>query len=212
MEDTMKKINLSVWIAALAGLVLFLQPGTAHANGINTTFTVSVDTTSLKNHGPFELVLVLTGGSTTNDTTIGINNFAFGSGGSGGSVQGTIGGSSGSLTSGVSLFDSVFFNEFGANFTPGGQLSFGVSIVSTSIDSPTPDLFEFAILNSFGAVSTTDPSGQNTLITVDLDSGKPTVERYAIVTPEPGSILLLTTGFLMALLARLRNGRGCETQ
>jgi hypothetical protein len=192
-ECIMKTGTLRLWVWGLVGLFA----GTASAQ-VNITINPTFDTTELQNKGPFELAFVLTDGSGTNDqnSMIGISNFTFGLGGMSGSVTSdSTGGFSGNLTAGVSLVDSSFFNLFGANFTPGNQLTFKADIRSSSIDSPAPDLFQFFILSSSGLpVPTTDASGQDSLITIDLDSSSPVVQTNALVSvPEPDSVLLFAT-------------------
>lgn len=201
----MKNLKLLALLVALGALVL---QAPAHADQIDLSFNASFDTAALQNQGQFELAFLLTDGSGTGDhnTTITISNFQFGTGGTGGGVTSdSEGGFSGNLSTGVTLIDSSFFNLFGANFTPGNQLSFAASIVSTSLDSPTPDLFEFVILNSSGSpVPTTDPSGQNALITVNLDSISPAVQTNSISTPEPSLSVFLTSGLIILGLVHWR--------
>jgi hypothetical protein len=171
-----------------------------------------LDTAALQNRGVFEMAFLLTDGSGAGDhnTTVGLTNFQFGVGGAGGNVTSdSTGGFGGNLAAGASLTDSSFFNLFGANFAPGTQLAFTAGIVSTSLDSPTPDLFELVILDSAGMpVFTTDPSGQNTFVTANLDSSNPTIQTFSSAgVPEPGSMFLLASGLATAALLRRRNRR-----
>ena len=192
----MNKRNLPIWIAALAALAFFWQPRPAYADQINLSFSPSFDTSTLTNQGPFDLAFVLTDGSGVGDqnTMVTLSNFNFGAGGSG------------SISS-LTISDTTFFNSIISPFMPGNQLSFSVQIASTSIDSPTPDFFEFLILQpSTGfPISTTDPSGNNFLIALNLDSASATPQVFAPTpVPEPGTLVLLASGLvlMMLLLAR----------
>jgi hypothetical protein len=192
----MSKRNLPIWIAVLAALALFWQPRPAYADQINLSFSPSFDTSTLTNQGPFDLAFVLTDGSGVGDqnTMVTLSNFNFGVGGSG------------TISSLTTISDTTFFNSIISPFIPGNQLSFSVQIASTSIDSPTPDFFEFLILQpSTGfPISTTDPSGNNFLIALNLDSASATPQVFAPTpVPEPGTLVLLASGLvLMLLLAR----------
>jgi hypothetical protein len=127
------------------------------------------------------------------NTTVTLSNFNFGSGGSGSISSSTIS-------------DATFFNSIASVFIPGNQLSFSVQIASTTIDSPTPDFFEFLILQHTTGlpISTTDPSGNNFLIAVNLNAASATPQVFAPTpVPEPGTLVLLASGLvLMLLLAR----------
>jgi hypothetical protein len=172
------------------------------ASAIDTTFDVNFDTSTLEGAGPLELAFLLTDGSGLGDgnTTVTLNNFAFGAGGSTGSVTpDSTGGVSGDLATGITLTDTSFFNLLGSQFVAGSNLSFQVGIVSSSLDSPTPDLFQFVILDATGSpLPTTDPSGQNLLLVDNLDSSNPVASSYGLVssTPEPSQL-----GFILACLA-----------
>jgi hypothetical protein len=194
--EKLRRIVLALTLAALGAVPL---SSSAFADSIDTTINVSVNTSALLGQGTFELALLLTDGSGTGDqnTNISLTGFNFGAGGSGGAVTGdSTGGFSGSLSSGATLFDSSFFNLFAADFTPGNLLSFTAAITSSSLDTPTPDLFQFVILDSSGApIATTDATGQNTLLTVNLDSAHPTAQQSGIAgttMPEPNSLISLT--------------------
>jgi hypothetical protein len=197
--------HLSIWSTVLIA-VLALLSQTAKADSINTTLNLSFGTAALQGQGAFEMAFLLTDGSGAGDqnTTIQLTNFQFGAGGFGGGVTtDSTGGFAGNLAAGASLIDSSFFNLFGANFTPGSQLAFKLSIVSSSLDSPTPDLLELVILDLSGnPVFTTDPSGQNTLITANLDSANPSIQTFAVAVPEPGSMIQLIISLAAVVLLR----------
>jgi len=194
----MGKGKITIRIALLAGLALFGQLKCAYADQINLSFAPTFDTSTLINQGSFDLAFVLTDGSGAGDqnTTVTLANFNFGVGGNG------------SISSPISFSDTTFFNSVISPFTPGSQLSFSVQVVSTSIDSPTPDFFEFLILQSTTGlpIVTTDPSGSGFLIALDLDSAAATPQVFSPVpapVPEPGTLMLLASGLvLMLLLAR----------
>ena len=174
------------------------------------TGTVSLDTSTLS--GPFELAFVFIDGSGTGDgnNTVTLGNFLFG-GGSAGAVDTGLstGGVSGDLTSGASLVDSSFFNVFASSFTPGSLLSFDFSLTTNVDGGGAPDQLSLVLLQADGItpVATEDPSGGDSLLTVNIDSASPAFSTFAsdltsapIVTtsavPEPPTLLLLAIGLL----------------
>lgn len=176
----------------LAGCALLFGPSRAFADDINTTFPVTFDTSSLVGQSGLELAFVLVDGSGSgdNNTTISLTGFSFGTG---------------SGPSSASLQDSQFFNLVTDPFVPGNALSFTVGILSTNLDQPTPDFFEFAILNASGLpIPTSDPSGLDSLILADLTSPlSPQISAVSTV-PEPTSLVLFGTCLLILGFAKLR--------
>jgi hypothetical protein len=87
----------------------------------------------------------------------------------------------GDLTSGITITDSEFFNEFYQEFTPGDLLTFNLAI-TTNVE-PTPDHFSFAILdNGLWELPTLSPFGTALIeidIKINLDSPTPVVQTYA---------------------------------
>jgi hypothetical protein len=204
----------------LAILLPWLAPPAAYANLV---FTVTLDTSALVGNAnaPFALAFVLVDGSGLGDAnnTVSLTDFAFAGGGPG-SVNSNLsqGGQSGSLGSGVSLTDSSFFNAFVSTFTPGSVLSFLVDTttnVDTGPSGPTPDEFSFSLLencpvtaSTCSNVPTVDPTGADSLLTINIDSTNPTIESFAssltpapVITstamPEPPSVLLLSIGLAL---------------
>ena len=178
----------------LAGCALLFGPSRASADDINTTFPVTFDTSSLVGQSGLALAFVLLDGSGSgdNNTTISLTGFSFGTG---------------SGPSSVSLQDSQFFNFVTAPFVAGDELSFAVGILSSNLDQPTPDSFEFAILNASGLpIPTSDPTGLDTLILTDLTSPlSPQISAVNTVpVPEPTAPALLGTGLLILGFLKLR--------
>jgi hypothetical protein len=195
-------------------LVLMLalaQQRPAHAGMVNGS--VSLDTSGLS--GTLELAFIFIDGSGTGDAnnTVTLSDFGFGAGGSAGTVDPllTTAGASGDFASGVTLIDSEFFNVFAETFTAGTLLSFDFGL-TTNVDSGgTPDQLSIALLLPDGTqVNTTDPSGANSLLTVNIDSALPAfatfgsdlmpapVVTFAATAPEPSSLPLLALGLLLA--------------
>ena len=204
----MKKLLLA---SVIALALLSLSATTGHADFI---FTVSVNTSGLINDssltGPFgiDFQLVQGDGSVINTATISNINL-----GTGGAAVGSpsLTNSMGSLTNGVTLDDSNFFSDFNQQFTPGSSLTFTVDL-TTNVGATAPDEFSFAILQNYGTanvgeIPTTDPSGLNTLITVNITSSTPSIMSYGgtdgdppapqvNVVPEPSTLMLTLTGLL----------------
>jgi hypothetical protein len=196
---------------------------TATLGWADTMFNVSINTTPLMGNtsGPFSIDFQLIDGSSTGilgdaNNSASITNFAFGGGGAPFGTANLTGAAGGDLSSVVSLTDNFFFNDFQQSFTAGSTLSFTVDLTTNLDPGPTPDAFTFAILDNTGAqITTSDPSGGNSLVSVNINSSSPTVTtstgtgRYAalkvistpVPTPEPGSFSLLITG--MAALVGL---------
>jgi len=222
----MKTPRLWLLSIALLALVITAAHHPAHAGLI--TGSVSLDTSALS--GSFELAFIFTDGSGTDDAnnTVTLSNFLFGVGGSAGTVDTALstGGVSGDLTSGVSLVDSAFLNIFASSLTPGSLLSFNFGLTTNVDAGGTPDQLSLALLHSDGTVvNTEDPSGANSLLTVNIDSANPTINAFAsdltpapVVTesaavPEPPGPLLLAMGLGAALWStrKMRAHRGFET-
>lgn len=171
-------------------------------------YHIDINTSSLV--GAFSLDFQLNGGIPLANTAT-ISNFTFGGGSASGSPT-AFGSATGSLGSTVVLNDSAnFFNELYEGFTPGSTLGFDVTLTG-NVNTPTPDLFAVAILDSSLPplnIPTTDTVGDQ-LFYVNLDG--PTVTPLAFsgtgafsgvtttitVIPEAG-----TTGVAVAL------GIGC---
>ena len=202
----MKRTTFRHGAMAIAALLIAAGQQVAYGNIVTT---VTLDTSALigSSAGPFEVAFVFSDGNGTGDgnNTVTLSNFLFGVGGSAGSVDTSLstGGVSGDLSSGASLVDSSFLNIFASSFTPGTLLFFLLS-VTTNVDAGgTPDELSLVLLQGSGfPVPTTDPSGLNTLLTIDIDSTQPTVSTFALAVPEPSSLLLIVAGGLACLPRR----------
>src|SRR5438093_498248 len=210
--EIMKRTLLGILVTVVLALAMATSQRPAQAGIISGS--VSLDTSALS--GSFELAFILTDGSGTGDAnnTVTLSNFLFGVGGSAGVVDTLLstGGVSGDLTSSVSLVDSAFLNIFASSFTAGSLLSFDFDLTTNVDAGGTPDQFSLTLLQSDGTViNTDDPSGANSLLTVNLDSAHPAFNVFAseltpapIVTefsasPEPSSLPLLTMALVGAL-------------
>ena len=191
----------------LATLLAFGQRG-AFADSIED---VTVNTSSL-GAGSSEVFFILTG---TAGNTATLSGILLG-GGSAGAVDLTNTTGAGTnpgngLASGVSLNDATnFLNVFAQSFTAGNSLTFVLDL-TTSVVSPNPDQFSFAILDPSGnPIPTSDPTGFDNLMAINLDSASPTTHIYSnlvsvtspTATPEPSSLLLLASGLLAFSVAR----------
>ncbi len=208
----MNRTRMLCFAGLLAVLFFGLGQRLAYADSLDPlTFAVTLNTSGLVGNvnGPFSLAFVFTDGSGLGDAnnTILLSGFTFG-GGSAGAIDPSLsgGGESGSLSTGVSLTDSSFFNAFVSAFTPGSALSFTLAMTTNVDAGGTPDQFSFSILDSSGfTINTQDPTGANSLLTVNIDSASPTIQTFAsdftpaptaAVVPEPATLLLLGTGLV----------------
>jgi len=143
-------------------------------------YDVSINTSPLISNaaGPFSLDFQFTDGSGTGDgnNTATVSNFTFGAGSATGTptTSGTV---SGDLTSGFSLTDSNFFNEFTQTFTPGNELTFTVDLTTNVDAGGVPDEFSFDILDSTGSEIPTLGTFDYLLL-ADIDSSQPTLYGY----------------------------------
>lgn len=156
----------TVFAAALCAAAALASP----ALRAQAAFDIHLDTSALIANpaGPFYLDFQLNDGSGggNNDNIAILSSFNFNGGGTLTGVN-TFGGAAGNLSSTVTLNDSSFINEFFQPFTPGTSLDFHL-VLSTNVDSPTPDLFVFSILdqNTY-SLPTTAASDAFAEITID---------------------------------------------
>jgi hypothetical protein len=207
----MNRLRLACLIGFLA--VLFFGLGQRPAYADPLIFVAKLDTSGLVGNlnGPFSVAFVLTDGSGAGDSnnTVLLSGFAFG-GGSAGSVSSFSGGTTGALSSGVSLTDSSFLNYLVSAFTPGSTLSFTIDMTLNVDGGGTPDQFSFSLLNGSGFnINTRDPTEANSLLTVNIDSASPMIQTFgsdltpaptATLVPEPATLWLVVTGLVMVLL------------
>jgi hypothetical protein len=201
----------------LSILLFGLTPRVAFADEI---INVSVNTSSLPATPGSEVVFELNDGSGLGDAnnTATLSGFSLG-GGLAGAVDAvnSMGGYSGDLGSGVSLTDSSFTNLSGQFFTPGSTLSFTLDLTTNVDAGGFPDQFSMFVYDPNGnpIAATTDPTGFDSLLTINVDSSSPTANDYApnLVTattvtsvPEPGTLLLLGSGLMSLRLLRRRSG------
>lgn len=181
------------------------------AGRANLMFDVSLNTSPLMGNpaGPFYIDFQLNDGSGTGDANSNIVIDSFKGGKAVNLFLLTIGGASGNLSSSVSITDSGFLNEFIQQFDPGSALTFRVSLSVNDVDSPTPDLFSFMILNSTFTPLPTTGLG-NALLLVNIDSSKPLIDTFPTTdgtaiqprVPETGSsfaMLLIGLGAIWCL-------------
>lgn len=213
----------SRWVGTLAAATLFACATESRAA---LTYNVYLSTASLvgNTNAPFSLDVVLGSGSQTpnSDNTITLSNFIF-TGGSVGATSYSAGGETGSMSSTVTLTNSGQDNELAQQFSGGvTQIQFSVSMTSNT-NNPFPDQFNVAILDGgLNNIATTDPSGGNTLVSVDINTGQTlnSVHTYrstagstgpgvTAAVPEPASSVSLLLGTLGGLgwLVRRKTAR-----
>lgn len=148
------------------------------------SYAVTLNTSTLIGHpaGPFSLAFQLTDGSTLGDVNnvVTLSSFAFSEGSAVGAGT-TFGGTSGSISSGVSITDSSFLNFFIQQFNPGGQVSFTVSVTNNMDAGGMPDQFSFSILDRSGQELPTQAGVPffNPFLVLTIDSLNPTLQTFA---------------------------------
>lgn len=215
----MTRIFLRSFCTSLSLLSLCWGPGATVCQAVS--FTVNLDTSSLIGvSGPFSVVFDFFDGDATANNVLTVDAFAFGGGSAGGNPS-SVGEVSGDLSSSVTLADTngSFFNEFTEGFTPGTVLSYLVT-TTTNFAGGTPDSFVFWLLDAATGlpVPTLDPLGTDALLAMTLGGSPPTVETFGADTtrtslelpaphvapvsavPEPGTLVLIGTGLMVALL------------
>ena len=195
------------------------------------TYNVTQDTSSLTSGYQYAVDLQLNQGGTANSSSINISSFMYGGSSPNGAIDNQTGATvtnPNTASQSVTLDNSsTAFAEFTQEFS-GSPVKFTVdysNLFAPDLTDPTasPDQFYFGLLNTTLStdptnpqyVPTTDPTGNNALLTIQNDGGgNYTVNRYDIkpadiaATPELGTVTSL--GLLMGLfgLGVLRARRG----
>lgn len=205
------RIGSSVWVLGIVGFIACV-PAAISRGDLIFDVNVDPSALIGNPAGPFSLDFQLINGGQpilTNQfddpNQAIINNFNF----FGGSPLGSptlIGFAIGDLSSQVVLTDpgtqnvSSFVNEFSQPFAPGPRLTFRVDLTTNFFkqigqffdpSSPffgqpplPPDQFSFGILDATGfEIPTTDPTGANRLIVVDINSNNPTIQVFQGIAP-----------------------------
>ena len=173
----MKHLSFAPFItAALCAAVALTGPALrAQAN-----FDIHITTSALIGNpaGPFYLDFQLNDGSGlgNNDNTAILSAFNFHGGAALPSVS-TFGGAMGNLSSTITLKDSSPFNEIFEAFTPGASFDFHL-LLTTKVDSPTPDLFAFSILDS-STFSLPTTAASDAFVEITINGINPTAVAYA---------------------------------
>jgi hypothetical protein len=167
LMNRMTRKRVSVCVAAIAGIAALCVHATARAQ---TDYDVTINTSSLAGTGSTLTFDFLSGGGTqSNSATI-----------SGFSTDGTLvsgGVDSGSVTGALpgtaTLTNASFFNELQQGTTLGSTISFQVDLTA---NAPTggslPDTFSMFLLDptaSYSLINTNDPTGSDSLLTVQVD-------------------------------------------
>jgi hypothetical protein len=140
---------------------------------------------------PFSIFFSVVDGSATGDgdATVTLSNFVFGGGGAPFEPASNGPGTSGDLTSSVTLNDSdPVSNDFSQEFTQGTQFAFQLNVAKSGSDS---DTFLFGVIDSSGnLIPTLDPLGENVLLRAVIG------RRGSVFNlrnrPQPGHRLLST--------------------
>lgn len=194
--------------------LIFLANQSALAN---SGFDVTINTSSLDTTGA-TLAFDLIAGGGTQSNSVSISDFSTdGVLGSSGPNSGSV---SGSLPGTLTLSNAGFFNELLQGITLGKFITFELSASTNAPASASlPDTFSFFILDPAATASlltTTDPTGANSLFTLQIDgsplgvlgnySSTPAVSATLVpVTesvPEPDAFWLALFGIFAALLVR----------
>jgi hypothetical protein len=182
-EEFMKR---TWWIC----LILAVSGGGTSLLRADVVYSVTVDTTTLAGAGGY-MAFDLLGGTPLEDNIATITGFAststLGSGSTSGDVTGTL--TPGPLT----LTADQFFNEWLQAVTYGsGLTTFTLDLTTDYILASAPDSFSFFLLDSgFNPITTSDPSGADSLFSIDLVGSATSPAVYtstsatASVTPAP---------------------------
>lgn len=192
--------------------------------GADILYNVSLDSAPLvgNSSSPFALNFQLTSGDPNSGVVnaVTLSRFSFGTGSPiAGSPFPHSGNVSGDLGSSVELNTSggTFFSEFSQYFAPGASVTFQLVLTTNSQTSAIPDEFTFQLIDrTHNEVSTTDPSGSNSLIVIDLIGSSLSPQTYTAsgdgltitpvlsgTVPEPSTLILVA--IILASAAILRH-------
>lgn len=173
------------------------------------SFAVTINTTPIQGQsGFFDFDFI--GGSPVQNNTATISNFAtdatLESLTSTGDAFGTISPGPGTLD------DLQFFNELLQAETFGTNASFSLNLTTNVAIGGIPDSFSFFLLNtSRDPYATSDPTGADSLFTINIDQSSPTPQIFtsdfasvsfsgqSSVTPEPSTCSLIAIGLALSM-------------
>lgn len=198
--------------ALLLGVAALLAPSSVLAD---STYSVTVDTSSLSGTSADLAFDLVDGGSASNTLTI-----------SGFATDGTLesvtptGEVTGALPGTVTVEDSPssFFNEYLTGIALGSSFSFNFDVTENGPGSSgTPDVFSLFLLDPTTGLplfTTSDPTGSDSLFTINLDgsalsvySSSVTANSGSVPAPEPNALLLMVGGVggILLLLRRRKS-------
>lgn len=192
------------WLGSCVFLVTVFSAPVAHASPIQIT----VNTSSLAGTSAALAFDLIDGGLPANAVTI-----------SGFTTDGTLGISSttgdvtGSFPGSVILSDTSFFNEYLQSITLGDSLSFIFDTTGSTADPASfPDAFSPFLLDpltGLSLVTTSDPTGADTLLLFNIGEANPltiytaqgvTVSTGRNLVPEPRTLVLVVTALALFAL------------
>ena len=199
---------MSIRIPTLCGLViLFAAPALAQVLVQTDPLTVTMDTTALMGSqaGPFYLGFQLADGSLTGDgnNAAVVSNIEFAGGGVPfpPSCAATGLGSSGDLSSSITLTDLGSLSYCYQEFYPGTTVIFNLSYTNNLDPAGPPDEFVIVILDrNYQPIPTT---GGIALLQIDFNSANPNVQKFAGDPTQPEAA---NGGFGIAIPAPVVSG------